>query len=139
MEQKETRKKQKDGLSYSLEFKKRVISEYLATGVSKMSLLKKYNIKYKSGIQKWMQQMDIEDIWIKKPPLSNHFTPVNLPVKESIETEESSINESTSKKRIKELEKQLEEEKLRCQIYLKTIEIAEKEFKIQIRKKLSTK
>lgn len=48
--------------------KEKVISEYLSIVVCKMPLLKKYGIKYKSGIQKWMQQMYIDDIWYNYMP-----------------------------------------------------------------------
>jgi len=42
-------------------------------------------------------------------------------------------------KRIKELERQLEDEKLRSEAYARMIEKAEKELKISIRKKTGTK
>jgi len=42
-------------------------------------------------------------------------------------------------KRIQELEQQLQDEKLRSEAYLRIIDKAEKELKIPIKKKLSTK
>jgi transposase-like protein len=41
--------------TYSEGFKRRVCEEYLTTGVSKVSLSKKYNIRYRSAIQQWLR------------------------------------------------------------------------------------
>jgi hemerythrin len=38
-----------------------VIEEYLATKCSKMELLRKYNIHFKSAIQTWMKKLGYED------------------------------------------------------------------------------
>src|SRR5688572_2976762 len=48
---------------YSEEFKRRVIEEYLRTGVPKMDLLRKYGIKTKSGIQRWMKKFGYTDVY----------------------------------------------------------------------------
>jgi len=40
---------------YSESFRRKVIEEYLSGNVSKMFLLRKYNIKMKSCIQRWMK------------------------------------------------------------------------------------
>ena len=49
------------------------------------------------------------------------------------------ISEKDSQKSIKELEKELQEAKFLAEAYRKMIEIAEKEFKINIVKKSDTK
>ncbi len=114
---------------YSEEFKRKVIEEYLTTDSSKMSLLHKYNIRYKSAIQKWMKQYGYPDIKFKR---SSKFAPIKTYVLPGSTKEEL-------EKRIKVLEKQLEEEKLRSDAFSRVIEIAEKELNIPIRKKFNTK
>jgi hemerythrin len=42
-------------------FQRMVIEEYLATKCSKMELLRKYNIHFKSAIQTWMKKLGYED------------------------------------------------------------------------------
>jgi hypothetical protein len=51
----------------------------------------------------------------------------------------NNIKETDSKKSITELEKELQEAKLLAETYRKIIEIAEKEFKINIVKKSNSK
>jgi len=46
---------------YDRDFKRQVIEEYLLTGCSKMFLLKKYNIQFKSAIQTWMRVLGYKD------------------------------------------------------------------------------
>ena len=127
------RKEEKSG--YSESFKRAVIGEYLASGVSKMSLLKKYGIRYKSAIQKWMKQYGYEDIHKKTGSLPS--TPIfSVPAKKK---KISPSAESAQEARIKELERLLEDEQLRSEAYSRMIDIAEKEFHIPIRKKPNTR
>lgn len=42
-------------------FKRKVIIEYLSTGCSKMALIRKYNISFKSAIQYWMKELGYTD------------------------------------------------------------------------------
>ena len=122
---------------YSEAFKRMVIQEYLNTGVSKMSLLKKYNIKMKSGIQRWMRQMDYENIHQKTGYLPDTNTTASLTSKKV--KEDSSATEDELKARIRELERLLEDEQLRSEAYNRIIDIAEKEHHIPIRKKPNTR
>ena len=118
---------------YSEEFKRKVIEEYLCTGVPKMDLLRKYGIKTKSGIQRWMKKLGYTEAQkiseIKFGCLT--FPPVTKKI------DQNSNNEL--QKRIKQLERQLEDEKLRSEAYARMIQKAEKELKISIRKKIATK
>ena len=115
---------------YSERFKRKVIEEYLNTGVPKMDLLRKYGIKTKSGIQRWMKKLGYVD---NNPKVK--FTVITLPTVAKID---SNSNEELQK-RIKELERQLENEKLRSEAYARMIEKAEKELKISIKKKSGTR
>ena len=116
---------------YSEQFKRRVIEEYLSTGTPKVHLLRKYGIKTKCGIQRWMKKFGYEDVL---QPVKVTFTPLNI----SVVTGKEASNEELQKK-VKELEKQLEDEKLRSEAYARMIEKAEKEFKISITKKSVTR
>ena len=116
---------------YSEEFKRKVIDEYLSTGVPKMDLLRKYGIKSKSGIQRWMKKFGYTDIYKAVAPTFTFITSPTLIKKLKDEHE--------LRKRIKELERQLAEEKLRSEAYSRIIDKAEKELKIPIRKKPNTK
>jgi hypothetical protein len=118
---------------YEVAFKRQVIEEYLATGCSKMSLLAKYNITFKSAIQTWMRILGYSDIYqgIERPKFGNIiFTSV------SKDKDKSRIELEA---RIRQLERQLEDEKLRSEAYSRIIEKAEKEYKISIKKKTDTK
>ncbi len=118
---------------YSEEFKRRVIEEYLSTGVLKMDLLRKYGIKTKSGIQRWMKKFGYTDAH-QFPKIK--FTRLTL----SAVAKKIDLNDNDElQKKIKELERQLENEKLRSEAYARMIEIAEKELKIPIRKKPGTR
>jgi transposase len=55
---------------YTEAFRRKVIEEYLNSNVSKMFLLRKYNIKMKSGIQRWMKLYGYED---RKQPVIIKF------------------------------------------------------------------
>lgn len=136
-----TRKqKQKDPFryGYSEEFKRKVIEEYLRTGSSKQSIQNKYNIASKSAIFTWMKQIGCDDIHKK----NGYFEPINtieLKKKYSQNPEPDTEDVAVLKKQIKDLEYDLESEKLRSEAYMLMIEIAEKEYKIPIVKKRSTK
>jgi len=119
---------------YDREFKRKVVEEYLVTGCSKMFLLKKYNIQFKSAIQTWMRILGYKDPGnqLQRVKFNNLILPV---VAKKIDLN----NNDELQKRIKELEQELAEEKLRSEAYARIIDKAEKELKIPIRKKLNSK
>ena len=119
---------------YCESFRRKVIEEYLNSGASKMSLLRKYDIKIKSGIQRWMKLYGYKD----KQPLVLSFTSTSsYALVRKMNTGKASKKELEDK--IRELERQLQDEKLRSEAYVRMIEKAEKELKIPIRKKSNTK
>lgn len=118
---------------YDRGFKTKIVEEYLATGCTKMSLIRKYNIQFKSAIQTWMRVLGYNDPY--GPSQTFKFGEITF-------TPLSKLPKSTPtdlQKRINELERQLEDEKLRSEAYARMIEKAEKELKISIRKKPGTK
>jgi transposase-like protein len=120
---------------YDREFKRKVVEEYLATGCTKMSLLRKYNIQFKSAIQTWMRMLGYRDPGSQ--PQIFKFGQITFT---SLAKQKQDTTESVElQKRILELERQLEDEKLRSEAYARMIEKAEKELKISIRKKTGTR
>jgi transposase len=121
---------------YDRTFKTKVIEEYLATGCPKMFLLRKYNIQFKSAIQTWMRVLGYSDPHgqLQKFKFGKIiFTPLSKQKKNII------TNSTDLQKKIHELKRELEDEKLRSEAYARMIEKAEKELKISIRKKPGTK
>ena len=119
---------------YDREFKRKVVEEYLATGCTKMFLLRKYSIQFKSAIQTWMRTLGYDDPGSQGQRFK--FGQIIF----SVAKEKQNTSEPTElPKRILELERQLEDEKLRSEAYARMIEKAEKELKISIRKKTDTK
>jgi hypothetical protein len=98
-----------------------------------MALLRKYGIKTKSGIQRWMKRLGYTDVCITHR--FNFGKLILTPLSEATKT--TDVGEL--QKKIKELEQQLQDEKLRSEAYERIIEKAEKELKIRIRKKLDTR
>jgi hypothetical protein len=118
---------------YAVEFKRKVIEEYLVTGCSKMSLLAKYDITFKSAIQTWMRILGYTDPYqgIERPKFGNIiFTSVSKGKNKS---------KAELEDKIRDLERQLEDAKLRSEAYARIIDKAEKEYKIPIRKKPDTR
>jgi transposase len=120
---------------YDREFKRQVVEEYLSTGCAKMFLLRKYNIQFKSAIQTWMRVLGYKDPGRKLQKFKfGQLTFTSLTRQKNTLTESADLQ-----KRIKELERQLEDEKLRSEAYARMIEKAEKELKIFIKKKSGTR
>lgn len=118
---------------YPESFKRKVIEEYFQTGVTKMALLRKYGIKTKSGIQRWMKKLGYQDIYM--PADFNFGKLIFTPLPDVIK----STDVDELQKKIQELEHQLQDEKLRSEAYERIIEKAEKELKIPLRKKFDTR
>ena len=126
---------------YPEAFKRMVIEEYLNNpSVYKMDLLRKYGIRTKSGIQRWMKRLgykdDVPREKIKRP--SFKFT-IQSPFALMKKTDVTKLSLEELQRKVQQLEKQLEDERLRCEGYARIIEIAEKELKLPIRKKPGTR
>lgn len=137
MKKPEQKKRPTPATFYSDEFKKKVITEYLESDLTKREILDKYEIRANSAIQEWMRKFGITDPYGKKDylglPNSNRLKKKKTDLSE-VELENYALN-----KRIRELEKLLGEEKIRSEMYSRVIEIAEKDLKLNIRKKSDTK
>lgn len=130
-------KKRAPMIPYSEAFKRNVICEYLASGLSKLVVQKKHGIKFKSAIVTWMRQLGYDDAH-KKVPIFRLSNQLEL-AKKYTPDQMSQPDAKALEKRIKELEKLLEDEKIRSEMFSRMIDIAETEFKVPIRKKRNTK
>jgi transposase-like protein len=111
---------------YSYGFKRIVVEEVLSGKLSKEQARKKYELGGKSAVLNWMRKFGLSEY--RQMPASFE------PMKEVPQT-----NDAALAKRIKELERALEDAQLKAEGYSRMIDIAERELKISIRKKSSTK
>jgi len=117
-------------LHYDVGFKWQVCHEYLQGFETKAGVQKRHGIHAKSAIKSWLEQFGLKDR-IKsltlKEQLSLMMTQTEL---QKVQTEQSEIER---------LKKELAEANLRVTAYQMMIEIAEKELKIEIKKKYVAK
>jgi transposase-like protein len=111
---------------YSEEFKRFVCNDYLTGSMTKKQVELRYNLG-NGRLTYWLRERGYDTIKSRI---------VSLPAMKSVTN--NTIRED-SQKSITELERELQEAKLLAEAYRKMIEIAEKEFKINIVKKSNTK
>jgi transposase len=123
-------------LYFSDREKKLIINDYLSGNETKKSVYKRYTgYNTENGkIIMWMRKFGIEDSFIKNP----NFEPMPKRKKED-ETGAEEFEILNLKKRIEELEKQVQTAEMKAIAFSTMVDIAEKEFNIPIRKKYSTK
>jgi hypothetical protein len=113
-----------------------IINDYLSGDKTKKSVYEYYT-GYKSEhgkISKWMNKLGVEDKFVK----NTNF--VSMPRKKRDKESSSEDFETLKlKKRIADLEKQLQTADMKAIAFSTMVDIAEKEFKIPIRKKHNTK
>ncbi len=135
---------QKASIHFTESEKHQIIQEYIATKCTKQSIWEKYTgYKEEHGsLLRWMQQLGYDDrITIRRPNFATNqivMSKKRKPLK-SDETESESFENLQLKKRIKELEAQLQDAEMKAIAFSTMVDIAEREFKIPIRKKLNTK
>jgi transposase len=123
----------------------KIIQELISTGCTKTEIWKKYTGRDQEHgrILRWMKQLGYDtDIVRIRPNIVSNLYP--MPRKQSkldnpTTTEEETFETLQLKKRIVELEKQLKDAELKAIAFSTMVDIAEKEFKIPIRKKFNTK
>jgi hypothetical protein len=114
--------------------RKIIIEEYLEGGISKTEIWRKYTQQHEEHghINRWMRLLGY-DVTKSKPKLVSS----SLVMKKQIR--DKKIEKTILEERIKELEQALINSELRASAYDTMINIAEKELKINIRKKSYTK
>lgn len=124
----------KQGLEFKIEARQKIIQDYLTSGKTKREIWKKYTgqeIEH-GQLLKWMRELGYE---IPKKRSIFLIEPQEMAKTKT----EYYVENSQLKEKIKELEKALINSELRSTGYETMIEIAEKELKINIRKKSNTK
>lgn len=136
---------QKAGKYFTLEEKHKIIQELIATQCTKVEIWEKYTGEEEEHGQllRWMRQLGYNTgIKTRRPNIVSNLYPM-APKKtkpdKSVNTSDESFENLQLKKRIAELEKQLKDAELKAIAFSTMVDIAEKEFKIPIRKKLNTK
>jgi len=111
------------------EFKVMVIQEYLNTDISRKELQEKHGFRGNSAVSDWMRKFG-----------GNKATDEQISIQKAMSKElEKTPQERKLEAKIKELEKALEQERLRTLALNTMINIAERDLKISIRKKSGTK
>ena len=108
-------------IRYTAEFKNILCKEYLEGKESKIELQRKYGITGHDRLKIWLENYPYIEGERNQFPLKDKFK--QEPTKKQLEQQ------------IKQLKRQLEDAQLKEEAYRKMIEIAEKELKINIKKK----
>jgi transposase-like protein len=120
--------------TFSESFKRSVVDQVNNGLISKEEARRQYGIKSKSGILLWQRNYQKYGRCSLNLPID---TLLLKPKKQLLAS--PSLSEATLLTRIKELERQLEDEQLRSEAYNRMIDIAERNLNIPIRKKSNTK
>ena len=111
------------------DFKLQVVQEYLSTDISQEELKKKYNFGGNNNINRWMLKFGLS-----KPDEGQ----IQLHRAMRVEKQKSSSEQELELK-IKQLEEELKREQLKTLALNTMINIAERELKVDIRKKPGAK
>ena len=133
----------KAGKYFTQEDQHSIIQEMISNGLSKKEIWKKYTGQEEEHGQllRWMKKLGYP---IVGRAISTNFSNQRktMPTKKKLVVpgqNDDSFESLQLKKRIFELEKQLKDAELKAIAYSTMVDIAEKEFKIPIRKKLNIK
>jgi len=135
---------QKASIYFTDSEKHQIIQELISSGCTKQEIWQKYTGQEEEhgSLLRWMRKLGyIDRIIIRRPNFASNqivMSKKKKPLK-SDETESESFENLQLKKRIKELESQLQDAEMKAIAFSTMVDIAEKEFKIPIRKKLNTK
>lgn len=123
-------------LYFSDQEKKLIIEDYLSGNETKQSVYSRYTgYPSENGkITMWMRKFGIEDKFVK----NTNFDMMSTQKKEKSQASED-FETLQLKKRIAELEKQLQTAEMKAIAFSTMVDVAEKEFNIPIRKKHNTK
>jgi hypothetical protein len=116
--------------------KKLIIEDYLSGNETKQSVYSRYtDYPAENGkITMWMRKLGIEDKFVKNTNFGS------MPKrKKEVEVESDEFETLKLKKRIEELQKQLQTAEMKAIAFSTMVDVAEKEFNIPIRKKHNTK
>lgn len=133
----------KEKLYFTRAKKHEIIHEVLSSNMTRQEIFKKHTGKEieHGHIGRWMKALGYDTELNSKPYIVSDS--LEMPKKKGNSDKPINPNESFEnlqlKKRIAELEKQLKEAELKAIAFSTMVDVAEKEFKIPIRKKFNTK
>ena len=134
---------QKAGKYFTETEKHQIIQELISSQCTKVEIWKKYTGQQEEHGQllRWMRALGYNTGISTRMPNFAPNNPVMAKKSKSVnpDSSESSFETLQLKKRIAELENQLKDAEMKAIAYSTMVDIAEKEFKIPIRKKLNTK
>jgi transposase len=120
----------KHKLHYDADFKWRLCQEYLNGTDTKVAVQRRNGVQGRTNIVVWLRQFGLKDK-VKSLSLSEQLSlQMSQPKPKKIQFHESEVDR---------LKRELAEANLRAEAYQKMIEIAEQEFKIEIKKKYVAK
>jgi transposase-like protein len=122
----------KKNVFYSEEMKLKVIEQVLSGGISMCEASRRYKIGGKCTVSRWISNFISQnnpDISTERPDMARRLS----------EDEDPQGEIARLREKVKQLEDQLEYEKLRSEAYETMIRIAEKEFNLPIKKKFGAK
>lgn len=122
----------KKNVYYSEEMKLMVIEQVLSGGISMCEASRRYKIAGNCTVSRWISKFMSQN----NPNFNNEQPDM---VHRLSEEEDPKGEIGRLREKIKQLEDQLEYEKLRSEAYETMIRIAEKEFKLPIKKKFGAK
>ena len=131
-------------IHYSSEMKRKIIDEYLNNNVRQSFIMQKYNIKGHSSILNWIRQLGLEAIYeLKKADNMKKSVDDNAMLiaenkelkRRLLELESKLDNKAPDKQELEILERKLKHAKMTADFYQTMVDIAEKKFGIEIKKK----
>lgn len=127
--------------SFTISERYKIIQEAMTSGHSKVEIWKKYTGSYEEhgNILRWMHQLGYNTDHLSRRITFGENISLMAKKQTTNTKEEESFEILQLKKRIYELENQLKDAEMKAIAFSTMVDIAEKEFKIPIRKKLNTK
>ena len=111
---------------YSMSFKLAVVQEYENTGISQMALQRKYGIQGNNTLKRWIEKYSNFDVSNKsRKPMEKSKDQELLELRQKVRLLE---------RKNARLEKELEQKDMKAEFFELMIDIAEKEYNIDIRK-----
>ena len=134
----------KAGNLFTDEERHKIIEEYFSTGCSKLEIWQKYTSqsKERGHMLRWMRELGYDtETRIRKVDvgLQPDTMAKGKQVKKEVVSSSTPSETTQLENRIVQLEQQLKEAELKATAFSMMVDIAEKEFKIPIRKKFNTK
>jgi transposase len=129
----------RNGSSFTISERHSIIQEMLSSNLTKREIWMKYTGQQEEhgSLLKWMRQLGYSEFSPRRFTFGEN---ISLMAKKQTTTKtEESFEILQLKKRIYELENKLKDAEMKAIAFSAMVDIAEKEFKIPIRKKLNTK